>query len=129
MKKVKLVFWLLILGAMALVVFQNEGYFMETQQTLRLNLGAFPEYQSPHLPLVAFHLLFFGFGLLVAYLLGILDRWRRRKAVSRLSAEAAGQRREIETLKAELARLTGAPLADGPAGAVETSVTSPVAKS
>jgi hypothetical protein len=125
MNKVKLVLWLLILGAMALVVFQNEGYFMETQQTLRLNLRVFPEYHSPNLPLVAFHLLFFLFGLIVAYLFGALDRWRRRKAVSRLTAETSAQRDEIEILKADLARLKGG----SAAGTLETSITSPVAKS
>jgi len=124
MKKVKLVFWLLILGAIAVVVFQNEGYFMDTQQSLRLSLKVFPEYQSPQLPLVVFHLLFFGLGLIVAYLFGGLNRWRRRKAVTRLTAENAAQRTEIESLKAELAGLKGA--AD--VGAQETSITSPVAK-
>lgn len=129
MKKTKLFFWLLILGGMALVVFQNDGYFLETQQVLRLNLRAFPEYQSPNLPLVAFHLLFFGFGLLVAYLFSALDRWRRRKAISRLTAEATVQRKEMEALRAELARLKGEPPTGPPSGSVETSVTSPVAPS
>ncbi len=122
MKKTKLFFWLLILCAIALLVFQNEGYFMETQQVLRLNLKVFPEYQSPNLPLVAYHLLFFGFGLIVAYLFNTVDRWRRRKAISRLTAEIAAQRQEMETLRSELAQLKGE-AAPGPA---ETSVTSPV---
>ncbi len=129
MKKVKLIFWLLILGGMALVVFQNEGYFLEARQVLRLNLKAFPEYQSPSLPLVAFHLLFFVFGLIVAFLFDALDRWRRRKAISRLTAETVVQRHEIETMQAELAQLKGTPMAGPAAGPVETSVTSPVRKS
>jgi len=62
MKKVKVFFWLLILGLIALVVFQNQGYFLDTQQVLRLNLKVFPEYQSPSLPVVAFHLLFLFSG-------------------------------------------------------------------
>lgn len=128
MKKVKLFLWLLILCAIALVVFQNEGYFMDTQQVLRLNLRAFPEYQSPSLPLVAFHLLFFVFGLIVAYLFGALDRWRRRKVIARLTAENAAQRQEMETLRSELARQKTEPNVDPPSGAVETSVTSPFAR-
>jgi uncharacterized integral membrane protein len=128
MKKAKLVYWLLVLVGIGLVVFQNEGYFLETQQVLRLNLRLFPEYQSPSLPLVAFHLLFFVFGLIVAYLTGALDRWRRRKAISRLTAEAAAQRKEIESMKAELARLQGEPMPDQSRGPEETSVTSPFSK-
>ena len=129
MKKVKLIFWLLILGGMALVVYQNQGYFLETRQVLRLDLKAFPEYQSPSLPLVAFHLLFFLFGLLVAFLFGALGRWRRRKAISRLTGEATAQRNEIEAMRTELAQLKGVPMAGQPAGPIETSVTSPVRKS
>jgi uncharacterized integral membrane protein len=122
MKKTKLIFWILILGAIALLVFQNEGYFMETQQVLRLNLKVVPEYQSPNLPLVAYHLLFFVFGLIVAYLFNIVDRWRRRKTISRLTAEIAAQRQETENLRSELSQLQGG-TSSGP---VETSVTSPV---
>jgi hypothetical protein len=122
MKKTKLFFWLLILCAIALLVFQNEGYFMETQQVLRLNLKVFPEYQSPNLPLVAYHLLFFGFGLMVAYLFNSVDRWRRRKTISRLTAEIAAQRQGMETLRSELSQLKG----EAAPGSAETSVTSPV---
>jgi hypothetical protein len=74
---------------------------------------------------VAFHLLFFVFGLVVAYLFGGLNRWRRRKAVARLTAENAAQRHEIETLKAERVGRGAAPAA----GALESSVTSPVQRS
>jgi hypothetical protein len=129
MKKTKMFLWLLILCAIALIVYQNEGYFMETQQVLRLDLKAFPEYQSPNLPLVAYHLLFFIFGLIVAYLFNTVERWRRRKAISRLTAENAGQRQEMETLRSELARLKGEAPAGQPSGPVETSVTSPVSRS
>jgi len=122
MKKTKLFFWLLILGGMALVVFQNEGYFLETQQVLRVHLRVFPEYQSPNLPLVAYHLLFFIFGLIVAYLFNTVDRWRRRKTMSRLTAQIAAQRQEMETLRSELSQLKG----EAAFGTAETSVTSPV---
>lgn len=129
MKKTKLILWLVILGGMALVVFQNEGYFLETQQILRIHLRVFPEYQSPNLPLVAFHLLFFVFGLVVAYFFSLLERWRRRKAISRLTAETAAQRLEIDALRAEVAQLKGEAPAAPPSGSGETSVTSPVAPS
>jgi uncharacterized integral membrane protein len=128
MKKVKFLFWVLILGLIALVVFQNKGYFLDTQQVLRLNLSVFPEYQSPSLPLVAFHLMFFIFGLLVAYLFGTPQRLRRRKIITRLTSEGAAQQKEIESMRAEVARLKGEP-SPGPAEVLaETSVTSPVKK-
>jgi hypothetical protein len=129
MKKAKFFFWLLILGIIALVVFQNKGYFLDTHQVLQLNLKVFPEYQSPSLPLVAFHMLFFVFGLVVAYLFAAPHRIRRRKTIVRLTAEGAAQQKEMETMKAELARLKGEPLAGETEALTETSVTSPVKKS
>ena len=129
MKKVKVFFWLLILGLIALVVFQNQGYFLDTQQVLRLNLKVFPEYQSPSLPVVAFHLLFFVFGLLVAYLFGTPQRIRRRKIITRLTADGTAQQKEMQSMRAELARLKGEPLPGEAEVPTETSVTSPVKKS
>jgi len=128
MTKTKLFLWAVIMGGLGLVVFQNEGYFLETQQVLRLDVKVFPEYRSPNLPLVAFHLLFFVFGLIVANLFNALNRWRRRKTISRLTAETAAQRQEMETLRAELARLKGEPPPGPASGPLETSVTSPVAQ-
>jgi len=129
MKKVKVLFWLLILGLIALVVFQNKGYFLDTQQVLRLNLKVFPEYQSPSFPVVAFHLMFFVFGLLVAYLFGTPHRLRRRKIITHLTAEGAAQQKEMESMRTELARLKGEPLPGEPEVLTETSVTAPVKKS
>jgi hypothetical protein len=126
MKKVKIVVWLLIFGFLALVVFQNEDYFLNTQQHLRLNLYFFSEYLSPSLPLVVFHLLFFAFGVVVAYAMGAAGRFRSHKAFKRLQAVSAAQEKELLSIKTELARLKGEPLPGGQSGPEESSVTSPI---
>lgn len=110
MRKGKLILWLLILGFLAVVIYQNEDQFLNTAQSLRLNLKAFPEYVSPQLPLVVFHLIFFAFGLLVAYAFGSLNRFRLRRAFKRLNAAVDAQQAEIQSLKIELARAKGEPL-------------------
>jgi uncharacterized integral membrane protein len=110
MRKSKLIGWLLILGFLAVVIYQNEDHFLNTAQSLRLNVKVFPEYVSPVLPLAVFHLLFFAFGLLVAFAFGSLNRFRLRRAFKRLNATVDAQQSEIQALKTELARVTGAPL-------------------
>jgi uncharacterized integral membrane protein len=126
MNKVKLVIWLLIFGFLALVVFQNEDYFLNTQQHLRLNLYFFTEYRSPSLPLAVFHLVFFAFGVVAAYGLSAAGRFRSHKTVKRLQAAAADRDKELVALKTELARLKGQPLPGAQGGTVESSFTSPI---
>jgi uncharacterized integral membrane protein len=110
MRKSKLIGWLLILGFLAVVIYQNEDHFLNTVQSLRLNVKVFPEYVSPALPLAVFHLLFFVFGLAVAFAFSSLSRFRLRRAFKRLNATVDAQQAEIQALKTELARVTGEPL-------------------
>ena len=126
MNKAKLIIWLLVLGFMGLVIFQNEGHFLNDQQSLRLNLGVFPEYHSPQLPMVYFYLIFFLYGLLVAYGFGLPERFRKRKAIKRLTTADAQRTKEMAELNTELARIKGEPLPHAQAGAPESSFTSPV---
>jgi hypothetical protein len=122
MNKTKLVIWLIILGVMGLAMYQNEGHFFSTEQSFRINLGVSPEYRTPQLPLVVFYLLFFVFGLLVAFVFALPDKVRKRRALKQLSAAAADREAEVNALKSELARLKGEPLPGDPP---ESSITSP----
>jgi uncharacterized integral membrane protein len=126
MKKLKVVLWLLIFGLLALVIFQNEDHFLNTQQSLRLNLWPLADYHSPSLPLAAYYLVFFGFGLVVAYAFGAPGRFRLRRTVKRLNAAAAAREKEIQPLKTELAQLKGEPLPGAQPGPGESSITSPI---
>jgi len=118
MRKSKLIGWLLILGFLAVVIYQNEDHFLNTAQSLRLNVKVFPEYVSPVLPLAVFHLLFFVFGLAVAFAFSSLNRFRLRRAFKRLNATVDAQQAELQSLKIELARARGEPLPmPGEAGA------------
>ena len=126
MKKVKVVVWLLILGLLALVIFQNEDHFLNTQQSLRLNLWRLADYQSPSLPLAVYHILFFIFGIVVAYGFNAAGRFRLRRTVKRLNAAVAAREKEIHSLKTDLAQLKGEPLPGLQPGAAESSITSPV---
>jgi len=126
MKKAKLIIWLLVLGLMGLVIYQNEGYFLNTEQSLRLNLVVVPEYHSPQLPIAVFCLIFFLYGLIVAYLFGLPERFRNRKTIKRLTIADAQREKALSELNTELARIKGGPLPSAQGGAPESSITSPV---
>jgi hypothetical protein len=126
MKKAKWVIWLLVLGFMGLVIFQNEGYLLNTEQSLRINLGVFPEYHSPQLPVVSFHLAFFLYGLIVAYCFGLPERFRNRKAIKRLTTADARREKAMADLNTELSRIKGEPPPLPPGAPPESSITSPV---
>ena len=126
MNKVKLILWLLVLGFMGLVILQNEGHFLYAEQSLRLNLGVVPEYHSPKLPMVFFYLVFFLYGLIVAYCFGLPERFRNRKAIKRLTIADTQREKAMAELNTELSRIKGEPLPPAPAGVPESSITSPV---
>jgi uncharacterized integral membrane protein len=122
MKKLKVVVWLLVFGLIALVIFENEEHFLNTQLSLRLNLWRLADYQSPSLPLAVYYILFFAYGLVVAFGFSASARFKLRRTVKRLTATVAGREKEILSLKTELAQLKGEPLP----GAGESSITSPI---
>jgi len=126
MNKAKLIIWLLVLGFMGLFIYQNEGHFLGTEQSLRLNLGVVPEYHSPQLPMVFFYLVFFLYGLIVAYFFGLPERFRSRKAIKRMTIAAAQREKAMSDLNTELSRIKGEPLPLPQGGAPESSITSPV---
>ena len=126
MNKAKLIIWLLVLGFMGLFIYQNEGHFLSAEQSLRLNLWVFPEYHSPKLPMVSFYLVFFLYGLIVAYFFGLPERFRNRKAIKRLTIAATQREKAMTELNTELSRLKGEPPPLPQGGAPESSITSPV---
>jgi hypothetical protein len=121
MNKTKLVIWLIILGFIGLAVYQNQGHFIGTSQSLRLNLWLLPEYRSPELPVVSFYLVFFLFGLLVEFGFSLPDRMRKRRALKHLAAVAGERETQLNAMRLEVARLKGEPL---PGEAPESSFTS-----
>jgi len=65
MKKATLSIWAIIVGVMALLIFQNQKFFL-TNQSLRVNLGVLEEYHTPELPIAVMVLLFFLAGYILA---------------------------------------------------------------
>ena len=104
MNKFKVVLWVIILGIIALVIFQNQTFFLGSE-SLRINPWVVPEYQTPPIPIAIIVLIFFIFGLLLSYIFGVPERLRNRKAIKRLNVTTASQKDEIDKLQNELAAL------------------------
>lgn len=112
MNKFKLALWIIILGIIALVIFQNQTFFFGSQ-SLRVNLWVASEVQTPPIPIAVVLLIFFAFGLLLAWLFGLPERFRNRKAIKRLNALSAGQKDEIDNLQKQISVLKGETSAEG----------------
>jgi len=105
MKKATLIIWVLIFGVIALLIFQNQTFFLNNQ-SLQVNLGVTDPYHTPELPIAIMVLLFFLTGVLIAYLFSLSARFKARRTIKKLNttiashnAEVAGLRREIDSLK------------------------------
>jgi uncharacterized integral membrane protein len=104
MKKVKIAFWLILLVFAGVFVYQNKIFFM-AKQSLSLTLPFIETLHTPELPHAFLFLVFFLTGFLIAYFIGLHDRFKSKKTVKSLSAAGAAQQEEMTALKSELASL------------------------
>ena len=106
MKKATLIVWVIIFGFIALVIFQNQTFFL-AKNTWRLNLGIFEEYLSPELPNAVLFLFFFFSGVVIAYLFNFSARFRAKRTIKKLNTTIAAQINELSDLKGEINTLKG----------------------
>ena len=106
MKKATLIIWVIIFGIIALVIFQNQAFFL-TNQSLRINLGIIDEYNTPEIPIAILLLFFFFSGIVIAYLFNIAPRYKANRTNKKLNAAVAAHNNEVTELKRELNSLKG----------------------
>ncbi len=106
MKKVTLIIWLIIFGFIALVIFQNQTFFM-AKESYRINFGIMDEYMSPPIAHAALILIFFFSGLIIAYLFGFSARFKAKRTIKRLNHNITTQTTEMTKLKDEISNLKG----------------------
>jgi uncharacterized integral membrane protein len=106
MKKGTLIIWVIIFGVIALLIFQNQNFFL-SNQSLRVNLGVIKEYHTAELPIAILVLLFFLAGLLIAYLFNLSARLKARRTIKKLNATIASHNTEVDGLRRELNALKG----------------------
>lgn len=106
MKKAKIAFWLILIGFIALLAYQNWDFFM-SEHRLRLNLFVIDEFSTPKLQNVILFLIFFFAGFLISYFITLFERFKSRKTVKTLTAAMETSQKELEELKKEIIELKG----------------------
>ena len=106
MKKATLIIWVIILGFIALVIFQNQTFFL-AKNSFGLNLGIFEEYLSPELPNAVVFLIFFFCGVIIAYLFSFSARFKAKRTIKKLNTTIASNINELDQLKLEINTLKG----------------------
>jgi len=110
MKKIKAALWIIMIGFVGLVVFQNWDYF-DARQALNIDLFV-GEYLTPEFSNFLFFAACFLIGLLLAYIYGLVSHFRSTKLIKNLNAATEAQQEEISGLKRELEMLQRSPSED-----------------
>ena len=103
MKKIKLIIWLIIIGLLGTIMYQNRDFFL-AKQSLGIDLIS-SQYQSPEIPTALFFTAFFLFGWLIAYLFSLADRFRAAKTIKGLQQSVFMQQSAIDAMKKDVAAL------------------------
>jgi uncharacterized integral membrane protein len=106
MKKATLIIWVIIFGFIALVIFQNQTFFL-AKNAFRIDLGVFESYLSPQLPNAVLILMFFFSGIIIAYLFNFSARFKAKRTIKKLNNRITSRSKEMSELKREINALKG----------------------
>ena len=100
MKKVRIIFLVVILGIVGVVIFQNQDFFMSTQ-SLVINLY-FAEYAIPETNNLVFFLACFFIGLLIGYFYFLFIRIKLNKTNKNLKSTINAHLETISDLEKDV---------------------------
>ncbi len=106
MKKAKIAFWLILIGFMGLLAYQNWDFFM-SEHRLRLNLFVTDEFSTPELQNAILFLIFFLAGLLISYFITLFERFKSKKTIKALTAALETNQKLLDELKKDILSLKG----------------------
>lgn len=110
MKKFKYAFWLLMVGFLGMLVYQNQGVFL-AKHSLDINLGIV-KYHIPELYSILIIAVFFFGGILLAYAAGLFERYKARRQIKSLNKTVDAYTGTIAKLKLEVDSLKPEALPD-----------------
>ena len=105
MKKATLLLWLIIFGFIALIIFQNQSFFL-AKNAFNLNFGV-KQYAIPEIYNAMLVLIFFFAGLFIAYLFSFSARFKAKRTIKKLNTTIAAHMNEMDGLKGEINKLKG----------------------
>ena len=98
--------WIVIVGFVVLLFFQNQEVFL-AKRTLRMDL-LFAKYQSPELPDILLFICTFAIGYLISYFVNLSSRFKFKKLIKQLNSTLDAQQKELTSLKSEIDGLKAA---------------------
>ncbi|MBW2368732.1 MAG: LapA family protein [Deltaproteobacteria bacterium] len=101
MKKVKVVLWFILIGFVSLVFFQNQEFLL-SKQTIALDLYLTEAFQSPELPNAVWFAAALFIGLLLAYFVSLVERFRSNKTIKELKSKLNSHADMVSRLRTEL---------------------------
>jgi hypothetical protein len=101
MKKVKIIFGLLVLGMIVIIVAQNLDFFLQ-RYAIGIDIGLV-KYHTPNLTTIIYLLFFFFAGLLIAFLMGLSERFKSKKSIRELTEILAFEKKKVMEIEAKLA--------------------------
>jgi hypothetical protein len=111
MKKVKLAFWLILLGLLGVVGWQNRPFFLDKQ-----GIGIdyfFGSIYIPELQIVLYFLIFFLAGLLISYFSSLSERFVAGRNIRKLTDELTTEKKKNADLETSLASCQAADASAG----------------
>jgi len=103
MKLIKTLFWLIILGLLCTLIYQNLDYFM-APSALHIDLKVSTwQWTIPALPLIAYWGICFGLGLLITGMKGLFTAFRLGREIKAQDKQVTTLKQEINDLKIKLA--------------------------
>ena len=104
MKKVKIIFWVIIIVFIGIVIFQNQDFFLD-KQSLQINLLLADEYQTPEVPNAVFFIACLFLGLIIAYISGLFERFKFKKTIKTLNKSVDSHMKTISELQDKIESL------------------------
>lgn len=102
MKTIKYLFWLIVLGLIGTLVYQNQEYFM-TGHALTLDLKVSTwNWTLPELQNVAYFGICFVLGVILVWIKSEITKYGLRKAIKTRDNEISGLKDQVNLLKTEL---------------------------
>ena len=106
MSNLKTGLWIVILGFVVLLFFQNQDVFL-AKRTLRMDLF-FVKYQTPELPDVLLFICTFVLGYVISYMVNLSSRFKFKKLIKQLNSTLAAKEKELAGVKSEIDGLKAA---------------------
>jgi uncharacterized integral membrane protein len=102
-KKGKIIFWIIFIVLALILYMQNTGFFMH-EDKLALDLFFYDLNTSP-LPMIVFVAGFFLIGFLIAFIFGLIGKFRTKKVIHDLTLKLDEQNKMLTSQKNEVDRL------------------------